>query len=603
MIGPIRNKLLVSAAALSLGLGAALPGRALDAVEFNVTGGDKTLTTGLKNASGLVGATKDKVALELFADARAEYGKLLSALYTTGHYGPVIHVLIDGREASGIAPLDAPEIIKHITVTVDPGPMFDFSRAQISPLAGKTVLPEAFAVGKPAGSGVIKGAVTAGLDGWRDQGNAKANVAAQELTADHNSSTLAAAVQLNPGPLLRFGELRVKGNVRMPTYRVLKIAGLRTGKRFDPAEEARVAERLRRSGVFSSVTLTENAKITAPDQLGLSLELVEAPLRRYTFGAEVATNDGLSLNGSWLHRNLLGGGERLEVTGAISNIAAKDSGLDYALGVTLDRPATPDADTTLNVFANVGRKNDTDYTANTVSTGFGFTHYFTEQLTASAALSYNYSVGHDSAGNFTYRSLALPLTVTWDRRDSKTDATRSFYLNAQAKPFYGFGTTENGIKLDFDGRAYKSLGANKGVVLAARVQGGAILGASALGTPRTDLFYSGGGGTVRGQPYQSLGVTVDDHGTPVDIGGTTFLATSLEARVKVTPSIGVVGFVDVGAVGLGSLGGAAGGWQAGAGLGLRYATGVGPIRLDVAVPVHGDTGKGVQLYVGLGQTF
>ena len=41
----------------------------------------------------------------------------------------------------------------------------------------------------------------------------------------------------------------------------------------------------------------------------------------------------------------------------------------------------------------------------------------------------------------------------------------------------------------------------------------------------------------------------------------------------------------------------------GAGLGLRYETGFGPIRLDVAAPIHGDTGDGVQIYIGLGQSF
>ena len=91
--------------------------------------------------------------------------------------------------------------------------------------------------------------------------------------------------------------------------------------------------------------------------------------------------------------------------------------------------------------------------------------------------------------------------------------------------------------------------------------------------------------------------------TPIKIGGTAFLGGSLEARVRVTDSIGVVGFIDAGAVGLGKVTGAGSDWQAGAGLGLRYATGVGPIRLDLAVPVHGNTGGGLQVYVGLGQAF
>jgi translocation and assembly module TamA len=44
-------------------------------------------------------------------------------------------------------------------------------------------------------------------------------------------------------------------------------------------------------------------------------------------------------------------------------------------------------------------------------------------------------------------------------------------------------------------------------------------------------------------------------------------------------------------------------WHSGAGIGLRYDTAIGPIRLDVAVPVSGRTGDGVQLYVGIGQAF
>ena len=445
-------------------------------------------------------------------------------------------------------------------------------------------------------------AVQAGIEGWRGQGYAKAAVADQTLTADHASATLSVAVRLNPGPVLRFGDLSINGATRIRPDRVRKIAGLPTGHRFDPAEEARAAQRLRRSGVFSSVTLSEDDSITPPDLLGITADVVEALPRRYTFGAEVATNEGLRLNGSWLHRNLLGGGERFEVTGAVSNIVAAGSGLDYTLGATLDRPATPDADSTLNLSATLGHKDDADYTADTLALGLGLTHYFSDTLTAHAAVAFDVSGGHDSAGDFTYRSLQLPLGAVWDRRDSKTEATRGYYVDLGAKPFFGFGATENGARLTLDGRAYKALGAD-GAVIAGRVQGGVILGASAIGTPRTDLFYSGGGGTVRGQAYQSLGISVLDGATWVDTGGTAFMAGSIEGRLKVSANIGLVAFVDAGAVGQGTVTGANSDWQAGAGLGLRYGTAVGPIRLDLAVPVRGALDSGVQIYVGLGQAF
>jgi translocation and assembly module TamA len=170
------------------------------------------------------------------------------------------------------------------------------------------------------------------------------------------------------------------------------------------------------------------------------------------------------------------------------------------------------------------------------------------------------------------------------------------------KPFLGFGTTDSGVKLTVDGRAYRSFGDR--LTLAGRVQGGAILGAGLLGTPRDELFFSGGGGTVRGHPYRSLGVAVArGFGPQFQVGGLYMAAASVEARVKVTGAIGAVAFFDVGTIGVTDFVDDKGGWHSGAGLGLRYDTGLGPLRLDVAVPVGGDTGDGVQVYIGLGQSF
>ena len=312
----------------------------------------------------------------------------------------------------------------------------------------------------------------------------------------------------------------------------------------------------------------------------------------------------MNLTGSWLHRNLLGGGERLEVTGKITNIGAQASGMDYALGVTLDRPATLSPDTNARFHFDIAHLDEQDFNANTAATGISFSHIFNEQLSARAGVDYEYAEGSDVAGDFLYRNLSVPIGAIWDKRNSKTDATKGFYLEGEVKPFLGFGTTDSGARLTFDGRAYRGFGDKNGVVLAGRFQGGAILGSSLAGTPRDFLFYTGGGGTVRGQPYQSLGVTVlGPPGAEFKTGGTYFLAASAELRAKVTDKIGVVGFVDAGQVSVGGFNDASANWQAGAGLGLRYATGFGPVRLDVATPVGGNTGQGVQIYVGIGQSF
>ncbi len=580
------------------------PGMALERLDFSAPGADAALLDSLRGASLLVTSELDGQddAQDLFAAARAEYGRLLGALYGAGYYSGVISIRIDGREAAGIAPLDAPARIDVIEVRVEPGPAFRLSEARIAPLAPGTALPKGFAVGQPAPSGILREAAVAGVDGWRDQGHAKAAVAGQDVVADHARATLAARIALEPGPRLRFGPLSVTGAERMEVRRIVKIAGLPEGEVYSPAEVNRAAQRLRRTGVFKSVTLTER-DVLAPDLLPMLATVVEEKPRRYSFGAEIATQEGATLSGFWLHRNLLGGAERLRIDGAITNIGAQNSGIDYALGITLDRPATITADTTVGIEAEIGHLDEEDFFADVAMVGVKATHYFSETLTGRLGVRYEYAKGRDGFDAFLFRNVGIPVGVTWDRRDNPLNATGGFYVEAEVKPFFGFGTTGSGVRSTLDARGYLGLGAEDDVVLAGRLQLGMIDGATLLGTPRDDLFYSGGGGTVRGQPYQSLGVSVLRSLRSGKIGGTHFIGTQLEARALVTERIGVVGFFDTGRIDVGSFFDGAGDWHSGAGIGVRYDTGFGPIRLDVAAPVGGTTGDGVQIYVGLGQAF
>ena len=576
---------------------------AFDGVEFAVNGASKKLEKDLRAASLLLASQKSNAtdAQDLFADARAEYAALLDALYARGYYSAEIHVYVDGAEAAEIAPLDAPDNIGKIVVQVDPGRIFSFSEAKIAPLAPRTELPAEFSVGMTAESGVVLSAVGAGVAGWRNRGNALANTASQDLVADHAAAKLSADIVLDPGPKLRFGRLVIKGQDRMRERRIRAIAGLPEGSVFSPADLDRATARLRRTGVFKSVTLTEDTAVTRPDLLGITATLVEEKRRRYSFGAEVASFDGLRINASWLHRNLFGGAERLTVTGEVLNIGVQSGGVDYALGVTLDRPATFSADTTLSFGAKIQRLNEADFKADIFQISTKLTRVLSEELLATAGFDYEYSKVTDPSGAQTFRALSFPLGAVWDRRDSKTDAKKGFYLEAEIKPFIGFGITDSGTRLQFDARGYKSFGDDKRFVLAARVQGGLVLAAGLSGTPRDYLFYSGGGGTVRGQPYQSLGVNIllDSSSVPFQTGGTQFVGGTVEARVRMGDNLGLVGFLDMGAVGAEGVND----WHAGAGLGIRYATAVGPIRLDLALPVGGSTGDGLQVYVGLGQAF
>jgi translocation and assembly module TamA len=592
--------------ALVILLGSVSPAAALDRLDFQVTGDSDALEKKLRAASILLNsqAQGNTETQDLFADALAEYGSLLNALYAAGYYSAVIHVLLDGREAAGIAPLDAPGRIDHVQVEIITGPAFTFSRTKIAPLARRTRLPEEFAVGKSAKSGVVVAATEAAIDGWRNQGFAKAAVSAQDVVADHDTAQLGVDVTIQSGPRLRFGAVVVTGTDRMRDNRVRKIAGLREGEVYSAQEVDRAAARLRRTGVFRSVTLAEDDAITAPDLLGMTINVAEEKPRRLSFGLEVATDTGITVTGGWLHRNLSGGGERFSITGGITDIGT-GSDPDWTLGLQLQRPATFTPDTTLLLGIDVGQSREPDLTLDNFSISTTLEHYFNEKLSAELGLAYAFAKVTDPNGTFTYRSLALPFDISWDNRSSKTDPRGGVYFIGQAKPFVGFGFTDNGLRLKLDARGYKGFGTDKRFVLAGRVQIGAVLGASLLGAPRDDLFFSGGGGTVRGQPYQSLGVDVlrSDLSGTFQTGGAYLLAASLEARNQINDKLGVVGFVDIARVDSTAFFSDVGNWHSGVGLGVRYATAVGPIRLDVAAPVGGTTGSKLQIYVGLGQAF
>ncbi|MDH3195438.1 MAG: BamA/TamA family outer membrane protein, partial [Hyphomicrobiales bacterium] len=148
---------------------------------------------------------------------------------------------------------------------------------------------------------------------------------------------------------------------------------------------------------------------------------------------------------------------------------------------------------------------------------------------------------------------------------------------------------------------YLSLSDDDRIVLAARVAAGSVVGASLAAIPSDRRLYAGGGGSVRGYGFQAASPR-----TPAGVltGGRSFVESSLEARIAITDTIGIVPFVDAGGAFADSLPGKNGEFFAGAGVGLRYLTPVGPLRLDVAVPLKTIAGEpDYGIYVGFGQAF
>jgi translocation and assembly module TamA len=297
----------------------------------------------------------------------------------------------------------------------------------------------------------------------------------------------------------------------------------------------------------------------------------------------------------------LGGAERFRVDGEITGLTGSTGGNDYALGATFLRPATFRQDTDFYTNAYAEQLDEPSFFQRDASIEAGIIRRIHDDVTLEFGLGYTVGEISDSLGDRTYNLIYAPIEGTIDRRDDALDPNSGYYANLLVSPFVGLNGTDSGFRIIGDGRVYRSFGENDGVTLAFRSQIGSIVGADAASVPASYLFFSGGGGTVRGQPYQSLAV---DLGGGNEIGGTSFFGAQLEARVDVTDTIGVVGFVDTGFIGADDIPFENGDWHSGAGLGLRYNTGIGPIRLDLATPTSGDSaGERLEVYIGIGQAF
>ena len=582
---------------------AVVPGLAL-ALETTLSapGASEDVTERLRGASAAMSAEARGLdsPQEFLAAALSDYRTLVQVLYDEGYFSPVINIRLDGREAAYIGPLNTPRSVNRIEILVNIGPAYRFGRADIGPLAAKTDLPEFYATGQPASTKALRDAAVAGIEGWRNAGHAKAGVGGQKITARNREAVLDADIRMLPGPKLTFGNMGLSGETRVRPEAIARIAGFPTGEVYHPDQVQKVATRLRRTGTFASVSVKEDETPNPDGTLDFETSVSDMPLRQISFGVELSSRDGLDLSAKWTHRNLWGAAERLRFEAAVRNLGGQED-VDGRLTLRLDRPATLGPDDNTFYIAEIERRDQIHYSATRGLIGIGARRVYSDNLIGELALTGGLTVADDAFGTGRrFELVTVPANIVWDKRDDKVNATRGYFLDTTVTPFTGFSNTESGAQIFVDGRGYFNLTQSRSVVLAGRVQVGSVIGASLAGVSPEFLFFSGGAGTVRGQPYESLGIPVGAS----TAGGRSMLAVSAEIRGKVSERISLVGFFDIGAVDAGSFVSDASSYHSGAGLGVRYDLGgFGPLRLDLALPMSGTTGEGLQFYLGIGQAF
>jgi translocation and assembly module TamA len=284
-------------------------------LSVSVEGGDDDLTKSVRAATILrdLRNRDENSAQDILGAARADYARVVSALYENGFYGAEVSIKLDGAEATSIPAAVALPQISEVKIIVNPGPSFLFGQVDISPIAPKTEALIGFETGALASLSSIRTATEQTTEGWRARGHAKADVARQSITARHSEAVLDVAIVINKGPYLTFGDLSLSGASAVRAERIRAIAGLPTGTGFDPIEVELVTTRLRRAGAFDTIALVEADNANADDSLEFALQVNDRAPRQFGFGAELSSQAGAELSTFWLHRNLFGGAERLRL--------------------------------------------------------------------------------------------------------------------------------------------------------------------------------------------------------------------------------------------------------------------------------------------------
>jgi translocation and assembly module TamA len=542
---------------------------------------------------------------EVLAAALSDYNRLLFALYAEGRYSGVISIKVDGTEASELSAFNTPDDIKNVIVQIDPGPVFTFSDVDIHPQAPLYIdeyTDGATATGARARSAALADAVEEKIQQWRATGHANVSLSSQNVIANHYVHTIRADIQIDPGPRYTFGQIITKpGETKLSQARLQQVAGLPSGETFDPEQIERASARLRRTGAFRSVTTTEVPRVDH-HIIDIETSFVEEKPRRIGVGLEYLAPGGLALNGHWIHRNVANNLDKLRLDFEIKDIGAdiKEQGTDLSAGARLERPAVNGPDTILYLDTEVSHDNEPSFTLKEFRIGAGLQRSFGSDIIGEVSFNLEYSDASDAFGSREFISYSLPNRFSLDRSDDPIEPRLGYTINSKITPFISADDATLGIWSHIDGRAYYSMGKDLDTTFALRLQAGMVGLRELSDVPPDYLFYSGGGGTVRGHRYQSLGI---DQLNGKTVGGRSFLGASTEIRKNLTEKIGIVGFYDVGRIGPETLFGKNDPWHSGAGLGLRYKTPIGPARIDIAAPIRAEGTSGYQIYIGIGQTF
>lgn len=440
-----------------------------------------------------------------------------------------------------------------------------------------------------------------------EQGYPFVEIGARDILLDETDHRGDYTLPVTSGPRSSFGGFRTDGD---PVFDVGHIGIL---SRFDRGElyDSRKVDDLRQALVATSLFSTVSVEpvrtgAVAPDgteSVDLLVRQTKGPWRSLAASAGYGTGEGIKLTGSWTHRNLFPPEGALTVTAVAGT-------QEQSVNTIFRRSNAGKRDRTVQLGASIARQRFDAFNAQTIN----MSGSISRTSTPIWQKRWTYSIGGELIATretrfdrsqvdrtkSTYFIAALPLQLGYDASDSLLDPTSGFRVTGRLSP-----EAQKRTSGGFDGYARMLVetsgyfAVSDSIVLASRARVGSIMGASRDTIAPSRRLYAGGGGSVRGFGFQELGPK-DANNDP--LGGRSLTEFAVEARYRFG-NFGVVPFVDAGRVGRGSAPSISG-LRYGAGIGGRYYTNFGPLRVDVATPIDRRRGEArVALYISIGQAF
>ncbi len=530
--------------------------------------------------------------------ARAAAEDAIAVLRSEGHYANIVEPIVS--EADPPTPI----------VRVEPGPRFVLGVPAVQwrgnpPDAATKAAAEAALGLAPGGPGrapdVIAGEGRVVAEA-QQRGYADAAAEPREVIVDHADTTVRPTYRIAAGPLVRLDGLDITAAGRTNPAWLRGLAPWKAGDTYDPDDVAELERRLLDTGVYESVTVALSGpdKTNAEGQRPVIISLAERRGRTLETGASYSTTEGFGLDARWTRYNMLNRADTLALFGRASRV-------DSRVGIDLALPHWRRAQQTLRTGTSVYRVRTDAYDETgagvraDLTRRYGRTSYVTAGVSADASRTEELSPEDLTPLGRDLVTLAGLGDVLLDRTGDPLDPRRGWKFSARIEPILILGD-ENlpYLRAVTQGSAYLPLDRGARTVAAARLRVGAILNGAIPEVPASRRFYAGGGGSVRGFPYQGVGPRLAD-GTPQ--GGLTLFEASAEVRRDIIGRWGIAAFVDAGTVGEHAVFNTDD-LAVGAGFGVRYNVGFAPIRLDIAVPVSRRRGEApYQIYVSIGQSF